>query len=122
MVVGSGLVSWAGEVQTEAGEYQMELRTDARARLLIDDQVIIHACNAPPDTPPGGKVRLSAGWHRVRIDFDPTDGRRGVEWVWRRPDGVREIVPPSRLRYRPDGTTESPINWPALPSAITCGS
>jgi hypothetical protein len=100
---------WDGEVYAEGGTYTMALRTDAQARLLIDGATVLDLCAnvAPPPQIPRfaaypwheAPVTLRQGWHTVAIDFDATGYNNGLEWAWTRPDGVREIVPPSRLRH-----------------------
>jgi hypothetical protein len=104
---------WDGEVYAEGGAYTMALRTDARARLHIDGATVLDLCAnvAPPPQIPRfapypwheAPVTLSRGWRMVAIDFDATGYNNGLEWAWTRPGGVREIVPPSRLRH--DSTT-----------------
>ena len=104
-------VRWEGEVYAEGGEYEMNLRTDAHALLLVDGAPVLKVCASPPpgdipirggDSGTGARVSMSPGWHRVRVDLDATGDANGLEWSWTRPDGVSEIVPPSRLRYVPD--------------------
>ena len=120
---GGDLIRWEGEVYAEGGLYGMELRTDAHARLALDGVVEIDLCDNAPVTPDsffGGDFRgvtatlaLPEGWHKVRLDLDATGNFNGLEWTWTRPDGVREIVPPSRLRH-------SPAEWPEPPAKISC--
>jgi dolichyl-phosphate-mannose-protein mannosyltransferase len=108
---------WDGEVYAEGGQYTMALRTDARARLRIDGATVLDLCAnvAPPPQIPRvapypwheAPVTLSRGWHTVAIDFDSTGYNNGLEWAWTRPDGVREIVPPSRLRRSAGGAPGS---------------
>jgi hypothetical protein len=124
-------VRWEGEVYTDEGEYKMELRTDGRARLLIDDSVVLDLCDNEPDRSGiprrggdpgvGAAITLGRGWHRVRLDLDATGDANGLEWAWVRPDGVREIVPPPRLRYTSDFLNpQTRLTWPDVPSPITC--
>jgi hypothetical protein len=127
-----GPIRWEGEVYAEGGLYSLELRTDARARLFIDGALVVEQCREGPPAPLGGfrlntgpqRPRvLTPGWHSVRLDYTPGADQGdaapgGLEWLWTRPDGVREIVPPSRLRHPilPDGG----IAWPAAPAPVTC--
>jgi hypothetical protein len=104
---------WDGQVYTEGGAYTMALRTDGHARLIIDGATVLDLCAnvAPPPQIPRlaaypwheAPVTLSRGRHTVEIGFDATGYNNGLEWAWTRPGGVREIVPPSRLRH--DSTT-----------------
>jgi 4-amino-4-deoxy-L-arabinose transferase-like glycosyltransferase len=130
---GGNLMRWEGEVYAPGGRYTVELRTDARARLSIDGNTVLDLCDNAPVTgsiySPGGYVfvqggypgvraaiTLPQGWHKVRMDLHATGKSNGLEWTWTRPDGVREIVPPARLRYGVDIS----VNWPAIPEPIAC--
>jgi hypothetical protein len=126
---GGAKVRWEGEVYAEGGRYEMNLRTDAHALLAIDGAAVLKVCARPtPDDVPirGGdpgvaaRLSMSPGWHRVRLDLDATGDANGLEWSWTRPDGVREIVPPSRLRYFADPNAAGGIAWPDIPGAISC--
>lgn len=102
-------IQWDGEVYAEGGEYKMELRTDARASLSLDGKEVINIPVATPLTsdifyhnlfePVTAGVSLTPGWRKVRLELETTGSVNGLEWAWTRPDGVREIVPPSRLRH-----------------------
>jgi hypothetical protein len=124
---GGDLIRWEGEVYAEGGRYSLELRTDARARLTLDGAVVVDQCWArlpAPDTGfrlitgPSRLLTLTPGWHPVRLDYTAGPAPGGLEWLWTRPDGVREVIPPSHLRHAvaPDGG----IPWPAVPAPITC--
>jgi|GEM_PF-1067179 len=134
---GGSLMRWEGEVYAEGGRYTMELRTDARARLSLDGSIVLDLCDNAPVTgsiySPGGYVfvqggypgvsatlTMAQGWHKVRIDLHAAGKSNGLEWTWTRPDGVREIVPPSRLRHRPDDNQISAITWPGAPEPVAC--
>ena len=100
---GGSLIRWEGEVYAEGGLYSLELRTDARARLTVDGAVVINQCWAGPPAPLGGfrlitgpshLLTLTSGWHAVRLDYQAGPDPGGLEWLWTRPDGVREVVPP----------------------------
>jgi hypothetical protein len=111
-------IRWEGEVAAPvAGRYTMALRTDAQAQLSIDGQPVATHCAAQFQSPPTtGPVDLAPGWHHVRIDLlSSTDG---LEWLWTRPDGKEETVPPATLRLA--GGAVGPIAWPDPAAAITC--
>jgi hypothetical protein len=65
-------------------------------------------------------VTLTPGRHGVRLDLDATGSANGLEWSWTRPDGVSEIVPPSRLRYTPDAAPGGELHWPDVAGEINC--
>jgi hypothetical protein len=119
-----GQIGWEGELYAEGGVYTMELRTDARALLEIDGQQVLNLCDNVPDPrgvyQPGGypwrtaTATLTQGWHPVRLALEPTGNYNGLEWAWTRPDGVREIVPPTRFRHNPTQPTN-------VSTGVTCG-
>jgi 4-amino-4-deoxy-L-arabinose transferase-like glycosyltransferase len=121
---GANRVRWEGEVYAEGGRYSMELRTDGHALLEVDGTEVVKACGDVPFPGPEGApiaggfppiintVELTPGWHHVRLDLDATGNANGLEWTWTRPDGVREIVPPTRLRN--NGM------WPPVPGGVNC--
>jgi hypothetical protein len=127
---GRARIRWEGEVWAESGVYTMELRTDAHALLWIDGGLTLNLCANPPvrpDVPIVGNIRpvtsridLSPGWHKVRLDYEATGNINGLEWTWTRPDGIREIVPPERLRHG-DSVTPGGVSWPEMPVEIACG-
>jgi 4-amino-4-deoxy-L-arabinose transferase-like glycosyltransferase len=124
---GGSLIRWEGEVYAEGGRYSLELRTDARARLTLDGAVVVDQCWARPPAPDTGfrlitgsshLLALTPGWHTVRLDYAAGPAAGGLEWLWTRPNGVREVIPPSHLRHAI--TAESGMPWPAAPAPITC--
>ena len=122
---GANRIRWEGELYAEGGRYAMELRTDGHALLQVDGADLIKACGDIPFPGPEGvpiaggfppitaTIELSEGWHPVRLDLDATGNTNGLEWTWTRPDGMREIVPPTRLRN--NGV------WPQVPGGVNCG-
>jgi hypothetical protein len=121
---------WEGDLYAEGGTYTMELRTDAHARLSIDSRTVLDLCDNPavdPLIPIRGNippvtstVTLAEGWHPVRLEYEASGNINGLEWTWTRPDGTREIVPPSRLRYALPGALGAPVHWPDPPGPVTC--
>jgi hypothetical protein len=119
---GDTWVRWSGEVLSDEGTYNMELRTDGIAQLVIDGKPVVSKC-VPTQTEgrAAADVALKAGWHRVQLDLHLTEAeQRGLEWLWTRPDGVTEVVPPTRLRYAATATPEAVVQWPEPPTEITC--
>jgi hypothetical protein len=110
----------------------MVLRTDAQAVLQIDGVTVLDLCdnrprpgNAPVkggDPGHGASISLERGWHAVRLEMEATGRDNGLEWWWVRPDGMQEIVPPSRLRYTTDSATGTRPNRFGVPSTPLCAS
>lgn len=123
---GKALGRWAGELYAEGGTYLMELAVDGSVQLLIDDTLVINNCSPfPGGIALNGGVNLTPGWHKVELRLDtigPGGGLvpRGLEWMWTRPDGVREVVPPTRLRYSPTTMPETGPTWPSPAAPVTC--
>ncbi|HUP27986.1 MAG TPA: hypothetical protein VM409_06085 [Chloroflexia bacterium] len=116
-------ITWEGEIYSDGGTYEMELRTDGRARMLLDGVEVLDtgvAAAAWDAVSPQGayillrggfpsaraSTNMDQGWHRVRLELQATGRTNGLEWSWTGPNGTREIVPPSRLRHQPG-------SWPA---------
>jgi hypothetical protein len=116
-----GAIRWEGEIYTDGGQYQMDVYTgeDWQVRLTLDGFPIINQCAIA-----GGdhmvQVTLSQGWHHVQLDVMGGESNRGVQWLWTRPDGVKEIVPPYRFRYTPSAGPGTTFAWPARPEPINC--
>jgi hypothetical protein len=123
-------IRWEGDVYVSGGTYRMELRTDAHVRLMIGGKLVLDLCGNPPregaapyrggDPGFGAEVTLPEGWHPVRLDMEITGRDNGLEWFWLRPDGVREIVPPTSLRHRRDPASGAPAAWPEIPETPMC--
>ena len=98
----------------------------SKAQLLIDDVPIINDCAPfPGGTAVYGTVDLLPGWHKVDLRLEtngPGGGLnpRGLEWMWTRPDGVHEVVPPTRLRYTSITMPATPPVWPKPTTPLTC--
>ena len=120
----AGTVSNFGEAyvaSAELGQAQLkEAGISARLKLVPGteyNQVVVSPCTAAQPGLRSGAVQLTAGWHHVRLDLSSAQG--GLQWVWLRPDGVQETVPPDALRLAgvsPDGA----IAWPDPPGPLTC--
>jgi 4-amino-4-deoxy-L-arabinose transferase-like glycosyltransferase len=116
-----GAIRWEGDMYADGGQYQMDVYTgeDWQVRLALDGLPIINQCAVA-----GGnhmvQVTLSQGWHHVQLDVMGGTSNRGVQWLWTRPDGVREVVPPYRFRYTPSVGPGTSFAWPAKPEPIIC--
>ena len=124
-------IRWEGDLYSDSGLYIMELRTDAHARLTIDNRTVLDLCDNTPlpggihmrggYPPKSADITLKAGPHSVRLDMDPTGAANGLEWSWVRPDGIREIVPPARLRLPESSGDKRIIEFPEIAGHIECG-
>ena len=115
---GGTLLRWEGEVFSEqGGTYLMEVAAGGRTRIVVNDTRVINICD-PTSGSVGavGSTRLEPGWNPIQVTYQAQDG--GIAVLWTRPDGVREIIPPSRFRH-PAGLSAVPP-WPAIPAPINC--
>jgi hypothetical protein len=64
-------------------------------------------------------VELGAGWHKVRLDFEAAGPNNALEWMWERPDGVTEVVPPYALRVGPEAGGQA-ADWPEVAGPVMC--
>ncbi len=117
---GGNPVRWAGEVFSEnGGTYLLEVATGGRAQVMVKNITVINLCDPPAgNTGAVGSIRLDPGWNPIRVNFQSLGS--GIKLLWTRPDGGREIIPPSRLRHNAGATTTQP--WPQAPSPITCAT
>jgi hypothetical protein len=117
---GGNVIRWQGEVYADqTGTYLMEVTTGGRAQVLVNNILILNLCDPPPGNTQGiGSVRLTAGWNPMQVTFQSLGS--GITLLWTRPNGVREIIPPSRLRHPADLSAAQP--WPRVPGLITCAN
>jgi hypothetical protein len=115
---GGKLIRWEGEVFAgQGGTYLLEVTAGGRARVIANGIRVINLCDPRSGTAGGiGSIRLDSGWNPIQVTFQAQDG--GIALLWTRPDGVREIVPPSRLRHTAGPSPAEP--WPAIPTPISC--
>lgn len=79
-------LSWTGNFTFEAAEYQFEAVADDGVRVYVDDVQIINEWrhqSALPDDPFKARKTLTAGPHKVRVEYyEETDvSRIRVKWV-----------------------------------------
>jgi 4-amino-4-deoxy-L-arabinose transferase-like glycosyltransferase len=116
-----GAIRWEGEIYTDGGQYQMDVYTgeDWQVRLALDGLPLINQCAVA-----GGdhmaQVTLTQGWHHVQLDVMGGASNRGVQWLWKRPDGVREVIPSYRFRYTASAGPGTSFAWPTRPEPINC--
>lgn len=116
-----GAIRWEGELYVDGGQYGMNVYTgeDWQAQLTVDGQPLFGQCLAAGGNH-GGQVNLSEGWHHVQLDVAGGTSNLGAHWLWSRPDGVTEVVPPWRLRYTPAAGHGTSFSWPSSPGPINC--
>jgi hypothetical protein len=110
---------WVGEINAPvAGSYNLEVRTDGQAHLIVDGTQDVWACEGM-DRGGVATVELSTGWHPIVLDYVGMPGTSDLHLWWSMPGGGRTLVPPSALRYFPaDGSTLPDL--PAPSTSIQC--
>jgi hypothetical protein len=114
------IIRWQGEVRADqGGTYLLEVATSGRTQVLANNIAVINLCDPRAGaTGAVGNIRLNPGWNPLRVNFESLGS--GITLLWTRPDGVREIIPPSHLRHPADLSATQP--WPTVPTPISCGT
>ncbi|HEY1122689.1 MAG TPA: PA14 domain-containing protein [Haloferula sp.] len=80
---------WQGELTApEAGEFRFRLDADDGARVLLDEKEVVKVDGTGPmDGSRGkeGKIELSAGPHKLRVEYFEFHGQEGIALSWRGP-------------------------------------
>lgn len=88
-------VRWTGAIYIEKpGEIEFSLTSDDGSRLYIDNQLIIDHGGLHGMTEREGTVTLSAGLHRLQVDYFENLSSGGVELRYKPVDGQKQLVPP----------------------------
>lgn len=90
-------VEWAGQIQAPVdGEYTFGLWVNGQAQVWIDDQLVV---NAPQPTElEEGKISLTAGRHKLIVNFLDNIGSSRIHLYWTLPGSAdRQIVPTDAL-------------------------
>ncbi|WP_442485392.1 PA14 domain-containing protein [Aeoliella sp. SH292] len=92
-------VRWSGEVEIAAGgAWTFYTTTNDGVRLWIDDQLVIDDWNVHIALENSGTVNLTAGWHRIRLEYFQQGGGAVATLSFAGPGQTKAVVPQSRLR------------------------
>ncbi len=91
-------VRWTGEIDTPAGELTFETNSDDGVRLFIDDKPVIENWTGHFPTVDKGTVALTAGWHKLRLEYFQYDLGATIQLYWSSATTPRAIVPTNVLR------------------------
>jgi PA14 domain len=88
-------VEWDGFLKApSSGEYQFEMVSNSYGLLEIDGKKVAERLFLPPgDDSRLGKVRLSAGRHRIRLRYFEARNYSRFELWWTPPKGGKEVIP-----------------------------
>ena len=84
---------WQGAFSCEEGTYTFEIQTDDQARLLIDDQEVIADARKNPQ----GKMRLSAGQHKIEVNYEEDALEATISLYWSSKKMPRQLMEGFRM-------------------------
>ncbi len=82
--------------QTEAGLYTFITESDEGSRLYVDDALVVDNDGLHEMRARSGTITLSAGLHRIRVDYYDNLGEAGLIVSWEGPGIPREVIPAER--------------------------
>lgn len=87
---------WTGQISVERdGDYVFHLESDDGSWLYVDDKLVIDNGGKHGVEGQSANVHLTAGSHRVRIDYQEFDGGATCRWLWDREGHIEPV--PSRV-------------------------
>ncbi|MBI2395206.1 MAG: family 43 glycosylhydrolase [Deltaproteobacteria bacterium] len=90
---------WSGELLVDAAEtYTFETRSDDGVRLVIDGEKVIENWTGHFPTTNTGSIALSAGRHRIVLEYFQLDLGATIQLYWSSKTVARALVPTSALR------------------------
>ena len=81
----------------DGGSYEFRVEADDGARLTIDDAILGEALTAGQPNNIQAAMDLTAGYHRIQIDYFQQGGGSALRLFWRRPNGDWEPIPPDAM-------------------------
>ncbi|MCY2954962.1 MAG: PA14 domain-containing protein [Planctomycetota bacterium] len=94
-------VRWTGIIRIPSdGRYRFFLESDDGSRLFIDGKQVVDNGGRHSMREVADRCDLKAGDHEIKIEFFQGDVSAGCRFLWRPPEGKKEIVPPSVLFHR----------------------
>lgn len=92
---------WLGRIRVDvSGTYTFGLSSDDGSRLWIDGRLVVDNWGLHGAGWRDVPVKLTAGWHTLRIDYIDNGGGFWFQCRWARPGHPPEPIPPSRLSWR----------------------
>lgn len=102
-------LSFSGWVRADAaGAYLLHLGADDGTVLSVDGAVAVDNDGDHAWRWKSAVVELSAGWHRIRLDYFENWGDAGLCLEWTPPGGVRHVVPADAFAHVPGGDGTAP--------------
>jgi glucose/arabinose dehydrogenase len=99
---------WNGFLKADkAGEYGFATSSDDGSRLFIDDKLVVDNGGLHGMGEKSGKADLSAGLHKIRIEYFQAGGDAGCEVSWT-PPGDRPRAIPAAALFHAKGADQVP--------------
>jgi hypothetical protein len=107
--------TWRGTLTApKTGRYDMALRAaGGQVELRLDGNPVVESSGENDETV-RDTIALNAGPHSVEITYKVRHAPGVLEWIWKPPDGIESIVPPSVLSPPPGAGVDSPLSFSAL--------
>jgi len=91
-------VRWTATLTAaSAGEHTFFAKADDGVRVFVDDKPVIDDWTSHPATDSSGKATLTAGDHRLRVEYFQLRGSASLAIDWQPPGGVRGAIPDAAL-------------------------
>jgi hypothetical protein len=98
---------WTGEISIAAAEtFTFETSSDDGVRLVIDDKPVLANWTGHFATMDSGTIALTAGLHRIRLEYFQLDLGASLQLYWSSATTPRALVPASALRPSAAASTE----------------
>ena len=95
---------WTGYLAVgQSGSYDFLTSSDDRSRLYVDGDLIVDDSGPHSSLTRSGRVRLTRGAHRIRLDFVRLGDGYALDWSWARDGGPFTPVPSWALSRRAAG-------------------
>jgi glucose/arabinose dehydrogenase len=95
----------------QSGKYTFRLRSDDGSRLWIDDKPIVDNDGAHGDIVIDNYVRLSAGYHRLKVEYFQVGWFKHLILEWKKPrDNTFSVIPASAFTHTKAANQTSPGN------------
>ncbi len=110
---------WQGDLTApEAGEFMFRLDADDGARVVLDGKEVARVDGTGPiggGRGKDGKIQLTAGDHKIRVEYFEYHGNRGIALAWKGPGipGWKQLSDQSVTGGR-DPISISPVNGRAV--------
>jgi cytochrome c553 len=102
------------------GTYTFYTTSDDGSRLLVNGQEIVINDGVHAAEEASGSVDLSAGWHKITVEYFEQEGGEELSASWKGPSLSKQEIPPSRLFLSPGTSQQISLNagWNLISSRL----